>query len=488
MKISKIKLTAIIFLIIGIVAGVLVAANLRILPLSFAKDTTESAVVDKYSSIFENFERAFIKVAEQVGPAVVNISTTKTVKGGNFYQFEFPDREFKRFFGDDFFDWFFNDKNTPSYKQKNLGSGIIITQDGYILTNNHVVEGVDEIRIKLLNGKEYKGKFINSDPDYDVAVIKIEQNNLPTAKIGDSDKLKIGQWVIAIGNPFGLDHTVTAGIISAKERSIGMGSKFNDFIQTDASINPGNSGGPLVDLSGEVIGINTAIQTTSGGNIGIGFAIPINAAMLVFRGIKEHGRVVKGYLGIYLEDLDPEKIEYFGLSSGNGVLVTEVIKGSPAEKYGIKRGDIIIEYDGKRIGGVGDLQTKVATTVPGKKVEIKLIRNKKEKIVEVVIGERPKELTSKQEEEKSSSSGQLGLTVENYSEEEEGVIVTEVESDSPAEKAGIRRGDIIIEINESNVRDVGDFYKLIEKGKNKKTILFVVRREGHLKYIVVRKD
>ncbi len=425
MKISKIKLTAIIFLIIGIVAGILVAANLRILPLSFAKDETEG---DKHSSIFENFERSFIKVAEKVGPAVVNISTTKLIKGGGFYQFEFPNQEFKRFFGDDFFDWFFNDKSTPSYKQKNLGSGIIVTQDGYILTNNHVVEGVDEIRIKLLNGKDYKGKFINSDADYDVAVIKIEQNNLPTAKIGDSDKLRIGQWVVAIGNPFGLDHTVTAGIISAKERSIGMGSKFNDFIQTDASINPGNSGGPLVDLSGEVIGINTAIQTTTGGNIGIGFAIPINAAMLVFRGIKEHGRVVKGYLGIYLEDLDPEKVEHFGLSSSSGVLVTEVIKGSPAEKHGIKRGDIIIEYDEKKIGGVGDLQTKVATTMPGKKVEIKLIRKNKEKIVEVVIGERPKEITSKYEEDKQSSSfGPLGLTVENYSEE--GVLVTEVESD-----------------------------------------------------------
>jgi len=328
---------------------------------------------------------SFVELYNNVKPAVVNISTITTLKRyREFYQNPFGGKDsFWDFFGEDFFNRFFGD--TPGLKQRSLGSGFIINKDGYILTNYHVANA-DEIDVKLINGKKFKAKVIGKDSKTDMALIKIDTwQDLPFVKLGDSDKLEIGEWVVAIGNPFGLEHTLTVGIVSAKGRVIGAGP-YDNFIQTDASINPGNSGGPLINMNQEVIGINTAIIM---GGQGIGFAIPINLAKEILPQLKSRGKVIRGYLGVLIQKVTPELAESFGLREDKGALVTEVIKGSPAESAGIKQGDIILEFEGKKINNISELPRIVAKTEVGKKVEIKIFRNYKEISLFVIIKKMP---------------------------------------------------------------------------------------------------
>src|SRR4030066_441126 len=345
----------------------------------FAAETVLSLSADRPS---------FVAVAKEMNPAVVNISTEKMVKGGeNVFRHYFgpgsPDP--RDFFGDDFFDRFFGEQPEKEHKERSLGSGFIISQDGYILTNNHVVAGADKIKIRLSNEKEYNGKIIGKDEKTDVAVIKVEtKENLPFVSLGDSDFLEVGEWVMAIGNPFGLEHTVTVGVVSAKGRVIGAGP-YDNFIQTDASINPGNSGGPLFNTKGEVVGINTMIFSPSGGNVGIGFAIPVNMAKELLPQLREKGKVTRGWLGVMIQHVTPELAESFGMSKEKGALIADVVKGSPAEVAGIKRGDIVLRYNGNDVDKMNDLSRLVAATLVGKEVELLILREGKEMRVKVKI-------------------------------------------------------------------------------------------------------
>lgn len=338
----------------------------------------------------------FVSLAKKLRPVVVNIATTQVSEGGEQPQLGGP-------FGQDdpsneFWRRFFGAPSQPGpYRQKSLGSGFIIDRDGSILTNNHVVENAQKIVVKLADGQEYEAKVVGRDPKTDIAVIKINaKGNLPVAGLGDSDRLEVGEWVMAIGNPFGLDNTVTSGIVSAKGRQIGQGP-YDNFIQTDASINPGNSGGPLINLNGEVVGINTAIFSRTGGNIGIGFAIPTNLVQELLPQLKGNGKVTRGYLGVAIQKVTPEIAESLGMNRARGALVADVSKDGPAEKAGVAVGDVILEFDGREVTGSTDLPILVARTAVNKKVRLKVLRDKKEVTLTAAVGEL--------KEEKAAASG-----------------------------------------------------------------------------------
>ena len=430
----------------------------------------------------------FIKVAESKKPAVVNISTTQIQKrqirpriprlpGGQHDPFgEF----FERFF-----------EGIPQQRtHRSLGSGIIYDKDGYIITNNHVIERATEIKVKLQNGSEYDAKVIGTDPKTDLALIKIEADKpLPTLSLGDSDALRVGEWVIAIGNPFGLDHTVTVGVVSAKGRVIGTGP-YDNFIQTDASINPGNSGGPLLNTDGEVVGINTAIVTAGQG---IGFAIPSNITRRVIEDLRTKGSVVRGWLGVGVQRMNPELAKTFGLEESTGALVAEVFDDSPAQKAGIKRGDVIIEFNGSKITTIDTLPRKVAATRPGTKTTATLLRDGKEKTVSVTIGTLEEEKLAKA---RLAEQGQgLGMTVQEITRElaehfglkgSEGLIVSDVERGSPAWEGGIRRGDVIVEVNHQTIKKVKDYRRALSKDAGKGTVLLLVRRGENTLYVAIK--
>ena len=430
----------------------------------------------------------FSVLVKEVSPCVVNISTTMVIKGPDAQdRFMGP---FKEFFGEDFFEKFFGDAPQREFKQRSLGSGFIIDKEGHILTNNHVVEKASAIKVRLKDGKEYDAKVIGKDPKTDIAVIKINaKNDLPVVPLGDSEKLEVGEWVLAVGNPFGLEHTVTAGIVSAKGRVIGQGP-YDDFIQTDASINPGNSGGPLFNLKGEVVGINTAI--VSGGQ-GIGFAIPINVAKSLLPQLKAKGRVVRGWLGVVIQKVTPELAKSFGLKEYEGALVSDVMDDSPASKADIRRGDVIVSFDGHAIKEMEQLPKLVAITEVGKKVKIGFIRDGKSLDVEVTVGELKedrREAKTAPETEKT-----FGLVVQNITPEiakhlnlkdRRGVIVTDIQPGSPAENADLRPGDIIAEINKKPVRNAADFKELMKKASLKDGIVMLVKRENVTFYAVIK--
>jgi serine protease Do len=439
------------------------------------------------------YERGFPSLAglvKETKPSVVNISTTTVVKGigtpGPF------GNAFRDFFGnDEFFDKFFGSGPTREFKQKSLGSGVIIDKDGYILTNNHVVEKATSIKVKLSDGKEYDAKVIGKDGKTDIALIKVSaKNSLPAAVLGNSDKLEVGDWVVAIGNPYGLDHTVTAGIVSAKGRVIGQGP-YDDFIQTDASINPGNSGGPLYNLRGEVVGINTAI--ISGGQ-GIGFAIPVNMAKALLPQLKESGRVVRGSLGVVIQKVTPELARSFGLKESEGALVSDVTEDSPASRADIRRGDVIVSFNGTPIKDMEQLPKLVAATEVGKRVKVRLLREGKPLDVDVTVAEGRDE---KREARNASPEVErnFGLVVQNITGEiarhlslkdTRGVIVTDVQQGSPADEADVRAGDIIKEINRKAVKSVGDFREAMGKAKIRDGIVMLVKRENTTFYAVIK--
>jgi serine protease Do len=411
---------------------------------------------------------SFAALAQQVMPAVVNINTTKNVPARTpRRQFPRGQDPFEQFFGEDFWDRFGGGRRGPS-KQRSLGSGFVIDDAGYIVTNRHVVEGADDIDIQFSTGKQFKAKLVGEDAKTDVALLKIKpEGKIPTVPLGDSDRLQVGDWVLAAGNPFGLSHTLTAGIVSARDRVIGAGP-YDDFIQTDASINPGNSGGPLFDQHGRVIGINTAIFSQSGGNIGIGFATPINLARAVVDQLRTSGKVTRGWLGVSIQPLGPDLRQALGLGDTEGALIADVIARSPAEASGLKRGDVVIGMDGKPVTEPGQLSRTIATMPPGSTTTLRIVRDGKERLLEVKVGKQPEgerggaeELGRGEEGEGKVSAASLGLQLDTltdaarrqlgYAKEVVGALVTGVADGSPAEEAGMRPGDVILQVDRHDV-------------------------------------
>jgi len=436
-----------------------------------------SAPVAQTTGLIQGAPSSFSPLAKQASPSVVNISTVKVVKGRGQMPMPFaPNDPFR-----DFFDRFFKDQMPKDFKQQSLGTGFIIDKDGFILTNNHVVEKADEIKVKFSDEKEMIAKVIGRDPKTDIALIKVDSDKSFTPlPMGDSDKLDVGEWVVAIGNPFGLGNTVTAGIVSAKYRHLGAGS-YDNFIQTDASINPGNSGGPLLNTSGEVIGINTAIFSQSGGSIGIGFAIPINMAKDLLPQLKK-GKVVRGWLGVMIQKITPDLKEKLDLKDDKGALVADVSAGGPAAKAGIQRGDVIVAFDGKPVKDSTDLPYMVGSTAVGKSVAVDLLRKGQKKTFQVKIGELKEE---KEPEAVSEAKPRLGMTVEeitpeimkNYRlSESSGLVVVDVENGSPAAEAGLREGDVILEVDQKPVKALDEFNRKMESYKQGDTLLLLVKR------------
>jgi serine protease Do len=427
----------------------------------------------------------FVVLAKRLKPAVVNISTSKTIS---------PQKR-QRPLGIDpyqeYFDKFFDTPRQHPFKQRNLGTGFIISEDGYILTNNHVVTGADEIKVKLSDGREFRGEVKGRDEKFDLALIRIDaKGNLPVAPMGDSDKTEVGEWVMAIGNPFGLAQTVTAGIVSAQGRVIGSGP-YDDYIQTDASINPGNSGGPLFNTKGEVIGINTAIVA---GGQGIGFAIPVNMAKSIITQLKETGKVTRGWLGVSVQPVTPELAKSFGLETERGALVAEVQKGSPAEKGGLKEGDIILQFDGHAIKEMAELPRFVAGTPVGKKVTVLLQREGRQESLPVTVeqlkdGEANEDLTV--------PSDRLGIKVAELTPElaqqlrvqgDRGIVVTEVQADGLADRAGLLEGDLIREMNGVRIARVADYNKAVSGLKKGDYLKVLLQRGRSSLYVALRLD
>jgi serine protease Do len=430
----------------------------------------------------------FVQLAEQLKPSVVNISTSQTVQQRT-PSLPSPGLPGNDMF-EDFFERFFRGHPQAPHKKRALGSGFIISNDGYILTNDHVVESADVIKVKLSDGREFDGEVRGLDPKLDLALIKIEAGEgLPVAELGDSDTLQVGEWVMAIGNPFGLEQTVTVGIVSAKGRVIGAGP-YDNFIQTDASINPGNSGGPLFNTHGEVVAINTAIVA---GGQGIGFAIPVNMAKQIIPQLRDDGRVTRGYLGVTVQAMTGELAESFGLKDAKGALVNEVIEGSPAKDAGLLRGDIILEFNGQPINDINDLPRIVANTPVDEKVKVKIFRKGKEREVKVKVGKL--EDGSEPKSQIAEKSGDvLGLSVTNLTAEmaerysikdRRGVLVTGIAPDGPAAEANLRVGDQILEINDREVNSVEEFEAAVGTPKSGQVVRLLVQRQETLFFTTV---
>ena len=434
---------------------------------------------------------SFADLAEEQASSVVNISTTKRAQqhGGMPPEFGFPPNSpFNDFFGDLF-------RNMPRQDQTSLGTGFLISADGYVVTNNHVVHEADEVIVKMSDGTEWEAKVIGTDSKLDIALIKIEAKDLKAVRLGDSEKLRVGDWVVAIGNPFGLQQTVTAGIVSAKGRVIGSGP-YDDFIQTDAAINPGNSGGPLFNLKGEVVGINTAIISRSGGSNGIGFAIPINLAKSILKDLREKGHVTRARLGVHIMDIDKETMKALGLKNREGALVPQVEAGSAADKAGIRAGDVITSIDGTPIKKSHDLPIRVARHTPGDKVKIGIIRDGKEKVIEVVVEAMPEDEVA-QSGGKQSEEGRvrMGIVVEELTRElakelrtrvDAGVVISQVQPGGPAAAAGIRRGDVIYRINGRDVGNVKVFAEIAEEFKHGDVLRVMLDRQGDQVFTLVK--
>ncbi|MDI6889522.1 MAG: DegQ family serine endoprotease [Thermodesulfovibrionales bacterium] len=430
--------------------------------------------------------QAIAEIVETVKPAIVNISSTRIIKVPSRPPF-FDDPFLRRFFGDEFGFGLPKERKAIS-----LGSGVIVDPKGYILTSYHVIQGAEEIKVTLLDKREFKGTVVGTDAMTDIAVIKIEAGRLQTIKWGDSGRLRVGETVLAIGSPYGLTGTVTMGIVSAVGRAnVGI-AEYEDFIQTDAAINPGNSGGALVNVRGELVGINSAIYTITGGYQGIGFAIPSNMAKAVMESLIKKGKVIRGWLGVTIQSLTPELAKQFNLKEERGVLVADVIEESPAEKAGIMRGDVIIEYKGKKFDEPYQLRNMVANTAPGEEVELEIIRENRTEMKRVTIGELPAEM---QRPLKGKYNNLLrGITVQNLTpeiyerlnlpERLKGVVISDIDEDSPAAMV-LMRGDVIQEINRQKITSVADYENVVSKIKQEEDILLLVFRGGSSFYITL---
>ncbi|MBM3217538.1 MAG: Do family serine endopeptidase [Candidatus Rokubacteria bacterium] len=419
----------------------------------------------------------FAKVAEAIKPAVININTlTKGARG-------LPGRTpFEEFFGEEFFRRFFGDA-PERIPQRSLGSGVIVDPSGIALTNAHVVEKASDIEVVTVEGAKHRAKVIGLDKKTDLAVLRLDdgKGSFKYARLGDSERMQVGDWVIAVGSPFGLQATVTAGIISAKARQIGQGP-FDDFLQTDAAINPGNSGGPLVNMQGEVIGINTAIVA---GGSGIGFAIPINMAKKIYTELVAKGRVTRGWLGVSIQPLTPELAKSFGARDTKGVLISDIVPDSPASKSGLKSGDVLLEFNGKKMETPSDLQRAVGLSSPNQDAKVKVLRDQSERTLDIKIGEAPEERAEARRDNGSRGRSLLGLDVRAVTPEiarqlnlpsPEGVVVARVEDGSPAAEAGVQRGDVIREINRQRVRTMGDFDRLTKDAKEGDRLTVLLQR------------
>lgn len=475
-----------VLVIISLWVAALIFGGLTIAHAAPAAENQDIATLAKIG-------KAFASIAKAATPAVVSVQVEKTVKQEGISQQEIPD-----FFNDPFFERFFgpgwpNQRNPHKFRQMGQGSGFIISHDGYILTNNHVVGGADVIKVKLSDGREFKAKTIGTDPQSDIAVIKIAATNLPVLKLGDSDKIEVGEWAIAIGNPFGLQETVTVGVISAKGRDrVGI-SDYEDFIQTDAAINPGNSGGPLLNIYGEVIGINSAIFSKSGGYMGIGFAIPINMAKAIKDQLISKGKITRGWLGVVIQDVTEDLAKSFGLKEREGVLVSEVTKGSPAEKAGLQQGDIILELNGIKINDAGELRNKIALTAPGTVVRLTIMRNDKKMSVSVVLAEQPAGKMAAMSEQ-TRLVEQFGFTVQDITpqiaeqlgyKKGQGVVISDVDPTSVAAEAGLRPGMLIEEVNRQAVHNVVEFNRAISKSKQSKMVLLRIKYGQISQYVTL---
>lgn len=469
-------------ILVGLIIGLGISSNLNLL----SNGHTEEATVSKESvDILSRTGQAMAEVAAAVKPSVVNISSTKTVRISGMQSPFSDDPFFRRFFGDQF-----NQFGRPrEHKQSGLGSGVIVDRDGYILTNNHVIKEADEIKVKLSDKREFKGKVIGTDPKTDLAVIKIDSNHLPVIRLGDSDKLKVGETVIAVGNPFGLNQTVTSGIVSATGRAnVGI-ADYEDFIQTDAPINPGNSGGALVNVKGELVGINTAIFSTSGGYQGIGFAIPSSMARAVMDNLIKKGKVIRGWLGVSIQPVTPDLAKQFEIKEERGALVGDVVEDGPAEKAGIQRGDVITEIDGREVSDPASLRNSVAATPPGKKVRLGLLRDGKMQKVDVVIAELPADL---QKLRGGFDNLLKGVSVQGLTPELKksldvprritGVVVTDIDEGSPAGGL-LMTNDIIIEVNRTRISNAKDYETVVSKIKSGQDVLLLVFRNGSTTYL-----
>lgn len=481
---------------ISFLAGLLIAGYVFLSPekpathqnlenLSKPVSTPLYAAEKTYSSPETSLNQDFVKIVEKVGPAVVRIIAERVEKMPDFSLDEGWPFE-------DFWDRFFGAPPRSRERQKEYrspvqGSGFFISSDGYILTNNHIVENAVKVSITTIDGKEYEAKIVGRDPATDLALLKVEGKNFPFAVLGDSSAIKVGEWVLAIGNPFGMEHTVTAGIISAKGRQLGLGGNtptYEDFIQTDAAINRGNSGGPLINLQGEVIGINSNILTPSGGNVGIGFAIPSDIAKKVVAQLKEKGRVIRGRLGIRGRDVTESIKKQFNLTTNKGVIVSQVEPDSPAEKAGLKKYDVIVEINGQPIENWKDLRFKVADIQPGNIVTLKIIRDGKEMTVKAKVDElEPQESIQKEEKEEKDVGLKLTALTPSLARRyglstTEGLLVTDVANYSEAARAGLQPGDIILEVNRIKVTSVREFQDILKKTSSGEEIILLVRREG----------
>jgi len=444
------------------------------------------------SSDIESTSRAFVEIAKRITPTVVSITSEKVIRVRD---------PFADFFGnDDFFRRFFRvpDDGEREYRRNGLGSGVIVSSDGYILTNYHVIKDADEINV-VLDKDELQAEIVGTDPATDLAVLKINKDNLPTIKLGDSDKLEVGEWVLAVGSPFqlSLEHTVTSGIVSAKGRALNLGTEltYQDFIQTDAAINPGNSGGALVNIKGELIGINTAIYSgNTGGNLGIGFAIPVNLAKHVMDDLIDQGKVVRGYLGVRIGPLDSEMAQALTMENKQGAVVVEVQEETPAARAGLKKYDVIVGVDGRQIDDPQMLTNLIASYGPGDRINVKVVRDGETRSFSITLTERPSE-GSAASVTPSSVISKLGIDVTELTDrlaerygysEDQGVLITEVTRGSVAEEKGLRAGDLVVEVNRQKVSSVSDLVAQLDQLSTGEIVLFQVKRQRATQFVAMK--
>jgi len=509
-RMKRVRLLTISGLVVGVVAAV-AAAMLLAAPAKGAAPSETAPAVQAALPSADALSSAFERVADQASPAVVFIEVEKEMKGmpasffgpgteqgdpGDFFRHFFfgPGQGFGPQSGPGFGPQGGQERGMPHGMPMPMGqgSGFVISPDGYIVTNHHVVGDADHVRVTLSDGRKFDAKLAGSDPETEIALIKVDATGLPTIPLGDSDQLRVGEWVLAIGSPFGLEHSVTSGIVSARGRgNVGI-VDYADFIQTDAAINPGNSGGPLLNMKGEVIGMNTAIVSRTGGSNGVGFAIPVNMIKYISDQLRNHGTIARGYLGISIQNLTPDLAKWFGLEEGHGVLVADVAKDSPAERAGLKRDDVIVEFNGQPVQEAGSFRSRVATTAPGVAVEMAIMRDGKRVTKTIDIGTLPGEHvamnTGPQEQAERTD---VGLAVQPLTDDlakrlgyegEHGVVVSEVTPGSEAARAGIREGDLIKEVNRQEVDNPRDFQQALKKGDKAHTALLLLQEGQGTRY------